>query len=81
MKEKTYSTRSGVIHYWTHIVDDNSITIVFLQDNAGSCVRYNKAWHKNTSIPLEWIKGAGHNSNTDKPDIINRLIENFIKKI
>ena len=51
------------------------------QDHAGSCVRYNKAWHKNTSIPLEWIKGAGHNSNTDKPDIVNRLIENFIKKI
>ena len=51
------------------------------QDHAGSCVRYNKAWHKNTSIPLEWIKGAGHNSNTDKPDIVNRLIENFIKNI
>ena len=30
MKEKTYSTRSGVIHYWAHIVDANSITIVFL---------------------------------------------------
>lgn len=50
-------------------------------DHAGSCIRYNKAWHKNTSIPLEWIKGAGHNSNTDEPDIINRLIENLIKKI
>ncbi|MGN0708094.1 MAG: alpha/beta fold hydrolase [Faecalibacterium sp.] len=51
------------------------------EDHAGSCIRYNKAWHKNTSIPLEWIKGAGHNSNTDKPDAINRLIEDFIKKI
>ena len=30
------------------------------QDKAGSCVRYNKAWHKNTGIPLEWIKDAGH---------------------
>lgn len=51
------------------------------KDGAGSCIRYNKAWHKNTNIPLEWIKGAGHNSNTDEPEIINRLIENFIDKI
>ena len=46
-----------------------------------SCIRYNKAWHKNTAIPLEWIKGAGHNSNTDKPDIVNRLIENLVDQI
>ena len=45
------------------------------QDQAGSCVRYNKAWHKNSGIPLEWIKDAGHNSNTDQPEIVNRLIE------
>ena len=47
------------------------------QDHAGSCVRYNKAWHKNTGIPLEWIKDAGHNSNTDQPKTVNRLIEKF----
>ena len=51
------------------------------KDHAGSCIRYNKAWHKNTGIPLEWIKGAGHNSNTDAPDIINGLIEELTKKI
>ena len=51
------------------------------QDHAGSCIRYNKAWHKNTGIPLHWIEGAGHNSNTDKPDEINRLIEEFVGKI
>ena len=51
------------------------------KDHAGSCIRYNKAWHKNTGIPLEWIKGAGHNSNTDAPDIINGLIEELAKKI
>lgn len=48
------------------------------KDHAGSCIRYNKAWHKATGIRLEWIKGAGHNSNTDKPDIVNSLIEDFI---
>ena len=51
------------------------------QDHAGSCIRYNKAWHKHTCIPLEWIKGAGHNSNTDAPETVNRLIENLVEKI
>ncbi len=51
------------------------------KDKVGSCLRYNKAWHKNTGIPIEWIKGAGHNSNTDKPEIINSLIEEFIEKL
>lgn len=51
------------------------------KDMAGSCIRYNKAWHKNTGIPIEWIKGAGHNSNTDKPEIVNELIEKLVKEI
>ena len=34
------------------------------QDHAGSCIRYNKAWHQKSKIPLKWIEGAGHNSNT-----------------
>ena len=50
------------------------------QDKAGSGVRYNKAWHKNTGIPLEWIKDAGHNSNTDQPEIVNRLIEQLAQR-
>ena len=51
------------------------------KDHAGSCIRYNKAWHKNTGIPLKWIKNAGHNSNTDEPDIINSLIEEIVIKV
>lgn len=51
------------------------------QDHAGSCIRYNKAWHKNTGIPIKWIDGAGHNSNTDKPEIINALLEDFVKAL
>lgn len=51
------------------------------QDRAGSCIRYNRAWHKNTNIPLEWIKNAGHNSNTDQPEIVNHLIENLVGSI
>ena len=51
------------------------------KDHAGSCIRYNKAWHKNTGIPLKWIKNAGHNSNTDEPNIINSLIEEIAIKV
>ncbi len=51
------------------------------QDRAGSCIRYYKAWHRKTNIRLEWIKDAGHNSNTDKPEIINVLIEEFVRGI
>ncbi len=51
------------------------------KDKAGSTLRFNKAWHENTGIPIEWINDAGHNSNTDKPEIINQLIEDFVKKI
>ena len=51
------------------------------KDRAGSCIRYNKARHKETGIPIEWIKGAGHNSNTDAPETVNRLIEAFAEKL
>jgi pimeloyl-ACP methyl ester carboxylesterase len=51
------------------------------KDKAGSCKRYNKAWHEKTNIPIEWIKGAGHNSNTDEPELINGLIESFLESI
>ena len=49
------------------------------KDRAGSCVRYNRAWHRETGIPIEWIKDAGHNANTDAPEAVNRLIEGFVE--
>ncbi len=48
------------------------------KDRAGSCIRYNRAWHRKTGIPIEWIPGAGHNSNTDAPELVNALIERVI---
>jgi len=51
------------------------------KDHAGSAKRYNKAWNRETGLPLCWIKGAGHNSNTDKPEVVNRIIEEFIQSI
>lgn len=51
------------------------------KDQAGSCIRYSKAWHKNTGIDLAWIQGAGHNSNTDAPEQINALIEKLLQRL
>lgn len=51
------------------------------KDHAGSCIRYNKAWHKKSGLPLAWIKNAGHNSNTDAPEEINALILRLLYKI
>ena len=50
------------------------------KDQAGSCIRYNRAWHKKTGLPLYWIPNAGHNSNTDQPEVINSLIESLIQR-
>lgn len=50
------------------------------KDNAGSAKRYNRAWTKRTGFPLVWLQGAGHNSNTDAPGEVNRLIDKFIEE-
>ena len=51
------------------------------KDQAGSCIRYNRAWHKQTGIPIHWIKNAGHNSNTDQPEVVNGLIEELVNQV
>ena len=51
------------------------------KDQAGSAKRYNRAWHKETGIPLEMIENAGHNSNTDQPEKVNALIETYVKSL
>ena len=62
-------------------IECTALLICGEKDYAGSCIRYNKAWHKNTNIPIAWIKDAGHNSNTDKPEVINELIEKIENQI
>ena len=51
------------------------------KDHAGSCIRYNRAWHRKTGLPIEWIPNAGHNSNTDAPEAVNRLIEGLLAAV
>lgn len=48
------------------------------EDRAGSCIRYLKAYERNTGKSVQWIDEAGHNSNADQPDIVNRLINEFL---
>ncbi|MBQ1251527.1 MAG: alpha/beta hydrolase [Firmicutes bacterium] len=48
------------------------------KDAAGSAKRYNREWTKHEGHNLIWLKGAGHNSNTDVPDEVNRRVEEFI---
>ena len=62
-------------------INSPALLICGENDHAGSCIRYNKAWHQQTNIPLEWIPNAGHNSNTDAPAVVNHLINDFISKI
>lgn len=51
------------------------------KDHAGSTIRYNKAWHKQSALPLVWIEGAGHNSNTDRPERVNAVLEDFLNEV
>ena len=51
------------------------------KDNAGSAKRYNKQWAKQDFHKLVWIENAGHNSNTDNPEQVNKLIIDFINSL
>lgn len=57
-----------------------AILICGTKDRAGSAKRYNIKWAAGENLPIYWIRDAGHNSNTDKPDEVNRIIEEFICK-
>ena len=50
-------------------------------DKAGSTHNYNRRWAAGEGLPLQWIPSAGHNSNVDQPDIVNAVIDNFLKTL
>ena len=60
-----------------YIIDCPSLLICGEKDAAGSARDYNKRWAAAENLDLHWIAAAGHNSNTDKPDEVNTLIEEF----
>ena len=51
------------------------------KDKAGFTKRYNAAWADQSGLPIKWIPDAGHNSNTDQPELVNRIIRNFLETI
>ncbi|RKJ40695.1 alpha/beta hydrolase [Acutalibacter sp. 1XD8-33] len=61
--------------------DCSTLLLCGERDGAGSSRRYNRAWTKRTGFPLVWLKGAGHNSNTDAPEEVNRRIDGFAREI
>ncbi len=59
-------------------IDRPALLICGTNDAAGTAKQYNREWEKRTGIKVHWIEGAGHSSNTDKPNDVNELIEAFI---
>ena len=51
------------------------------KDGAGSAKNYNRRWAKQDGHRLVWLKGAGHNSNTDAPELVNQLIGEFVGEL
>lgn len=62
-------------------IDCPALLLCGEKDAAGSSKRYNRRWTKEEGHPLVWLKGAGHNSNTDVPEEVNRLILDFLDSI
>lgn len=64
-----------------YIIDCPAVLICGEKDQAGSAKNYNKRWAKKEGLPMMWIKNAGHNANTDKPEEVNLIIRNFAETL
>ena len=62
-------------------IDCPALLLCGEKDAAGSAKSYNRRWAKIDGLPLHWLAGAGHNSNTDAPEEVNRLIGEFSKTL
>ena len=62
-------------------IDSPAILLCGEKDRAGSAKNYNRRWAKKEGLAICWIKGAGHNSNTDKPKETNHIIRDFISSL
>lgn len=48
------------------------------KDQVGKVASYNKKWAERTGYPLKVIPDAAHNSNDDRPEEVNKIIEAFL---
>ena len=62
-------------------IDCPALLVVGEKDKAGSAKSYNRRWAKTTGLPLKIVPGAGHNANTDAPDAVNAIIEEYIESL
>jgi len=51
------------------------------KDKSGKVVEYCKRWAKSEDREVKVIQNASHNSNQDNPEVFNRILEEFLKKI
>jgi len=61
-----------------YAIDCPAVLICGEKDSAGSAKSYCRRWAEKEGLPLFWIKGAGHNSNTDRPEEVNSIIKDFV---
>lgn len=61
-----------------YVIDCPAVLICGEKDQAGSAKSYNRRWAKKEGLPICWIRDAGHNSNTDKPEEVSRIIREFV---
>lgn len=64
-----------------YLIDCPALLICGEQDKAGYTKKYNVRWSESGSLPLVWVKNAGHNSNIDQPDFVNMHIQNFLTSL
>ena len=64
-----------------YAIDCPAILICGEKDQAGSARSYNRRWAKKEGLRIFWIKEAGHNANTDKPEEVNQIIRDFVRSI
>ena len=50
-------------------------------DKTGKVMAYNKKWHEKEGFPLYFIDGAAHNANDDRPEQVNRLLNDFFQSL
>ena len=62
-------------------IDCPAILICGKKDQSGSARRYNRRWAQKEGLSLYWIRDAGHNSNTDRPEEVNQTIREFIQTL
>ncbi len=63
-----------------YAIDCPVILICGTRDEAGSAKSYNRRWARKEGLPIFWIEGAGHNSNTDRPARVNTIIRDFLHR-